>query len=127
MPFEQSAVRALRDAGAGLLLRTDMGNNYVLAGGALHEEILYLVGAGLTPFVALRAGTSDAPRCMSEAEDWGTLAVGRRADMLLLEADPLADVRNADRRVGVVLHGRWLREAELTPALERRAQAFEKH
>src|SRR5262245_58855370 len=66
LPFERRAVRALADAGAGILLGTDMGNPFVLAGFALHEELGYLVSAGLTPYQALRAGTSDAARCMGD-------------------------------------------------------------
>ncbi|MSR63596.1 MAG: amidohydrolase, partial [Planctomycetes bacterium] len=127
LPFEQKAVRALRDAGAGILLGTDMGNPYVLAGFALHEELGYLVAAGLTPYEALRAGTAEAARCMRAENDWGTLAVGRRADMLLLLANPLEDVRNAGKRAGIVLHGRWMSEDELHAGLEQRAAEFEKH
>lgn len=119
------AVRALRDAGAGILLGTDMGNPFVTAGFSAHEELGYLVEAGLTPYEALRAGTADAARCMNAADDWGTLAVGRRADLVLLTANPLADVRHAALRAGVVLNGRWFPEAELQAELERRAQAYE--
>jgi imidazolonepropionase-like amidohydrolase len=119
------AVRALRDAGAGILLGTDMGNPFVTAGFAVHEELGYLVEAGLTPFEALRAGTADAARCMDAARDWGTLAIGLRADLLLLDANPLEDVRHAARRAGVVLNGRWFPEAELQAELERRARSFE--
>jgi imidazolonepropionase-like amidohydrolase len=125
VPAMQRAVAMLRDAGGGLLLGTDMGNPYVVAGFAVHEELANLVAAGLTPFEALRAGTADAARCMGAEDDWGTLAVGRRADLILLEANPLADVRNAAARVGVALHGRWLPAAELTAELERRARSFE--
>lgn len=125
LPFQQSAVRALRDAGAGILLGTDMGNPFVTAGFALHEELGYLVAAGLTPYQALRAGTADAARCMQAQADWGTLAVGQRADLLLLTANPCEDVRNAQKRVGVVLRGRWMPEDELHAELERRAASFE--
>lgn len=126
LPFQRKAVRALRDAGAGILLGTDMGNPFVTAGFALHEELGHLVAAGLTPYQALRAGTVDAARCMQAEEDWGTLAVGQRADLLLLEANPFEDVRNAQKRVGVVLHGRWMPEDELHAELERRAASFER-
>jgi hypothetical protein len=121
----QRAVRALRDAGAGLLLGTDTGNPYVVAGFALHEELGLLVAAGLTPYEALRAGTAEAARCLGGEADWGTLGVGKRADMLLLEANPLLDVRHAARRVGLVLAGRWLPEDELQRELEQRASGFE--
>jgi imidazolonepropionase-like amidohydrolase len=125
LPFEERAVRALRDAGAGLIAGTDMGNPFVLAGFALHEELAFLVAAGLTPFEALRASTADAARCMGAEKDWGTVAVGRRADLLLLTASPLDDVRNAAQRAGVVVHGRWFSEEDLKAELEKRAQAFE--
>lgn len=124
LPFQQKAVRALHDAHAGILLGTDMGNPYVTAGFAVHEELSYLVAAGLTPFEALRAGTADAARCMNAEGDWGTIAVGRRADLLLLSANPLADVRNAKSRVGVVVRGRWRSREEIDAELERRAARF---
>jgi hypothetical protein len=125
VPALQRAVAALSEAGAGLVLGTDMGNPCVVAGFALHEELALFVGAGLSPYQALRAGTADAARCMDAAGEWGTLAPGLRADLLLLAADPLLDVANAARRVGVVLAGRWFPEEELTAELERRARAFE--
>jgi cytosine/adenosine deaminase-related metal-dependent hydrolase len=125
LPFQQRAVRALRDAGAGILLGTDMGNPYVMAGFAVHEELEYLVAAGLTPYEALRAGTAEAARCMGAEEEWGTLALGRQADLLLLTANPLEDVANARKRAGVLLRSRWMSEQELQAELERRAAAFE--
>ena len=121
----RTAVAALRDAKAGILLGTDTGNPYVVAGFSLHEELALLVDAGLTPFEALRAGTAEAARCMEAEKEWGTLRLGARADLLLLEANPLEDVANANRRVGVVLAGRWLPEEELQGELEERAARFE--
>jgi hypothetical protein len=123
LPPIRDAWRA-RGAG-GILLGTDMGNPHVVAGFSVHEELANLVAAGLTPFEALRAGTSDAARCMGASTEWGTLAVGRRADLLLLAGNPLEDVAHARRPVGVVLKGRWLPGEELQAELERRAVAFE--
>ncbi len=130
VPAMQRAVAALRDAcrvGAhgGIVLGTDMGNPYVIAGFAVHEELANLVAAGLTPYEALRASTFDAARCMDDGDEWGSVGVGKRADLLLLSADPLADVANAAKRVGVVLRGRWFAEEELWTELERRAREFE--
>ncbi|MCE9595198.1 MAG: amidohydrolase family protein [Planctomycetes bacterium] len=124
LPFQQKVVKALHDAGAGILLGTDMANPFVVAGFSTHEEVELLVGAGLTPYEALRAGTADAARCMNASDEWGTIAVGKRADLVLLSANPLVDVRNASKRVGVILRGRWMPEEELHTELERRAASF---
>ncbi|HEX6886029.1 MAG TPA: amidohydrolase family protein [Planctomycetota bacterium] len=123
LPHLREAWRA-RGAG-GLLLGTDMGNPYVVAGFALHEELAYFVAAGLSPYEALRAGTADAARCMGAEDEWGTLAIGRRADLLLLAGNPLEDVAHARTPLGVVLRGRWFPAEELQAELERRARAFE--
>jgi imidazolonepropionase-like amidohydrolase len=117
-------VGILHKSGARLLAGTDMGNPFVVAGFGLHEELANLVAAGLSPYEALRASTSGAAEFMQAAEEWGTVEVGRRADLLLLEANPLDDVRNAARRVGVMVRGRWFEEAALSSQLEELAARF---
>lgn len=117
------AVKILHEAGARILLGTDMGNPFVVAGYSAHEELENLVASGLSSFEALRAGTSGAAEFMRAGEEWGTVAKGRRADLLLLEANPLEDVRNAARRVGVMIRGAWCTEAELQARLEDLATA----
>jgi hypothetical protein len=111
-------VRALRDAGARLLLGTDTTNPYVIPGVSALEELQLLVAAGLTPYEAIRAGTRDAAEFLGRT-DLGTIAVGAQADLLLVEGDPLADVRAMTRRAGVMVRGRWLAEPELRAALAR--------
>jgi imidazolonepropionase-like amidohydrolase len=101
-------VRALADAGAKILLGTDAGIDVVAPGTSLHDELRELVAAGLTPFDALRAGTTSAAEFLG-MPDAGRIAVGARADLVLLRANPLADVRNASRIDGVVSHGGWRR------------------
>lgn len=118
------AIRTLRDAGVGLLLGTDNGIRAVLPGYSIHEELHYLVEAGLTPFEALRAGTADAARFLRTTADEGTIAVGKRANVLLLNANPLDDVRHVARRSGVMLRGQWFSEAKLQAMLSERAQTY---
>jgi cytosine/adenosine deaminase-related metal-dependent hydrolase len=89
---------------------------------ALHE-LEYLVRAGLTPYDALRTGTVNAALALHEIDSLGTIDTGKRADLLLLDASPLTDVRNVNRRVGVLLRGRWLPESELQLRLESVARA----
>jgi imidazolonepropionase-like amidohydrolase len=110
-------VHALRAGGAGLLLGTDSPKPTVLPGFSLHAELQSFVRAGLTPYEALRAGTSDAAIFLHREKEFGTIAVGSRADLLLLKADPLESVDNIEKRVGVMSAGRWFTEARLQQRL----------
>lgn len=98
--------RDLHSAGAGIGLGTDCGNAYVIPGWSIHEELAQLVAAGLTPYEALRAGTADAATVLGRS-DLGTVELGKRADLLWLDANPLDDVAHAARPQGVLLNGRW--------------------
>jgi len=117
---QQRFVKALHDAGARLLLGTDTGSGGSgdPAGFALHDELRLLVEAGLSPYEALKAGTRDAAEFLGQLGDWGTVTVGRRADLLLLDGNPLEDTANASRSVGVMLRGRWLPNVELRKLLD---------
>jgi imidazolonepropionase-like amidohydrolase len=106
-------VRALHEHGAGLLLGTDSPKPTVLPGFSLHEELRSFVAAGLTPYEALRAGTSDAAKFLRQENTFGTITIGSRADLLLLKANPLESVDNIEKRVGVMSAGRWFTEVEL--------------
>lgn len=120
--FNERMTRALRDAGARLLFGTDTSNPFVIAGFSAHEELALLVEAGLTPFEALRAGTADAALFLHAEREFGRVAPGLRADLILVDGNPLADVHNASRASGVVLRGQWLPAAKLAASLERLAQ-----
>ena len=85
-------LKLLLDKARRCLLGTDAPNPFVIPDFAIHEELANLVSAGFVPFQALRCGTSEAARFMDEADEWGTLAEGKRADLLLLSANPLMDV-----------------------------------
>lgn len=109
--------KALADSGVGLLAGSDSPQYFSVPGFALHRELGHLVGAGLSPYQALKAATSDAARYLGLRNEIGTIAVGRRADLLLLDANPLADVAAAARPAGVMLGGRWLPRAQLDSLL----------
>lgn len=100
-------VKALSDAGAGLLVGSDTPNPFVVPGFAVLEEIRLFGEAGLTPDQALAAATREAARFLRQEEEFGTIAPGRRADLVLLAANPLDDLTHLDRRVGVMARGRW--------------------
>jgi hypothetical protein len=112
-PFALALVRALHARDAGLLLGTDAYKRNVMPGFSLLEELRYFVKAGLSPYEAIKAGTSDAARFLNQENEFGTVAVGRRADLILLSANPLDDVDNVAKRTGVMVRGRWLSEKKL--------------
>jgi len=110
-------VHTLREHNGRLLLGTDAPKPTVLPGFSLHDELQSFVRAGLTPYQALRAGTSDAAIFLHQEAEFGTVGSGLRADLLLLKANPLESVENLEKRVGVMVAGRWFTEAELQQRL----------
>ena len=121
LEIKKEFVGALHDAGAGILLGTDDW----MRGFSVHEELKNLVDAGLTPFEAISAGTRDAAEFLGASREFGTVTPGKRADLILLEANPLEDVENVARRRGVMVRGRWVPEAKLRQMLEALALLFE--
>lgn len=112
-----SLVRALHAAGALLLIGTDTPNPFVVPGFSVAEELENFVKAGFTPGEALGAATRDAASFLGELEEWGTIELDKRADLLLLQANPLDDVRHVRDLDGVMVRGRWMPEAELRDML----------
>lgn len=104
-------VRALSEAGAGVLIGSDTPNPFVIPGLAALEEIRLFVEAGLTPEQALAAATREAARFLGQEKEFGTIAPSLRADLLLLEANPLEDVTHLRRKIGVMARGRWYPES----------------
>jgi hypothetical protein len=104
---------ALARAGVPLLSGTDLPNAVLVPGYSLHRELAMLVEAGLTPFQALEASTSAPARVLGEANDWGTVAVGRRANLLIVDGNPLADLSTLHTPRAVVLNGVVYDDAQL--------------
>lgn len=77
-----------------------------------------LVDAGLSPYEALEAGTRNAAEAMGEQAEFGTVEVGKRADLILVGDNPLTDVGNLQERSGVMLLGRWITDDEIQTILE---------
>ena len=100
-------LREMRAAGVRILAGTDIGVLNVVPGQSLHEELALLVrDAGLTPLEALRAATRDAAVFLRRGSEIGTIAVGGRADLVLLDANPLSAITGVSQIGAVVLRGR---------------------
>ena len=104
--FSFDRTRDLRNAGVKLLAGTDMPQAFVYPGFSLHRELELLVRSGLTPLEALRAATYNPAEFLGALDSLGTIAQGKLADLILLDADPLTDIRNTRRISVVIANGR---------------------
>lgn len=122
--MRRAVVCAMDDAGVRLLAGTDAQTPGVLPGFSLHEELELMVGAGLSPLRALQTATLEPARFLGR-ESWsGTVEPGKVADLLILDADPLEDIRNTARIHSVVTRGRHIgpkERADLLAEVERAA------
>ncbi|MBC8083599.1 MAG: amidohydrolase family protein [Hymenobacter sp.] len=115
----RQALRKMQRAGVPLLISPGDGA-YVVPGYGMAEELKLFVAAGLTPYQALRAATYNAAWFFGEQNRRGTLEVGKQADLVLLEDNPLTDIRNISRVTGVAVNGKWRTAAELRAGLSTR-------
>jgi imidazolonepropionase-like amidohydrolase len=123
----QAAVRDMNVAGVRILAGTDSAAPNVFPGFALHESIADLVEAGLTPIQALQAATSGPAEFLDLAAQQGTISPGKRADLLLLEANPLDDIHNTQKICAVILNGKLLDRATLDAILKGAEQFASTH
>lgn len=106
--FMRRLVKSMYDAGVPLMTGTDALNPAAVPGFSMHRELEEFVSAGIPNHEALRAATARPAEFMGETEEWGTVATGRRADLVLLSANPLEDINNTKSIEGVMVRGRWL-------------------
>lgn len=116
-------VKEMRAAHVPLLAGTDLSTPWIIAGFALHEELALLVEAGLTPLEALRTATLNPAKYFGETARFGSVAPGKLADMVLLDADPIADIRNTSRIRAVIADGRYLDRRALDALLAQAERA----
>jgi imidazolonepropionase-like amidohydrolase len=108
LDLRRQIIRALSDADAGLLLGSDAPQIFNVPGFAAHRELQAMVDAGLTPYQALRMGTAAPAAFLRESGKFGIVAAGASADLMLLDANPLANIANTQKIGGVMVRGRWL-------------------
>jgi imidazolonepropionase-like amidohydrolase len=117
-------LKALHDGGVRILLGTDAPQQFSVPGFSIHREMALMVRCGMTPYQILHSGTKNVGDYFKAKDNFGTVEVGKRADLILLEANPLQDVANVSRRVGVMLRGRWMPETELRQRLDQIAASY---
>lgn len=116
-------VGAMHRAKVSILAGTDVSNPWVYWGSSLHDELALLVDAGFTPLEALQAATIEPARFLHATDTLGTLEVGKVADLVVLDADPLADIRNTQHIRAVVIRGQLVDSAARHQLLDGARQA----
>jgi hypothetical protein len=110
-------VGLMRRAGVEFIAGTDVVNPFCFPGFSLHDELALLVEAGLSPMEALQTATLNPARFFGKEKDFGTVQQGKIADLVLLDADPLADIRNTTKINSVVVNGQLLERKRLDQVL----------
>ena len=118
LELRRQVLQGLHTAGAPLLVGSDSPQLFLVPGFATHEEMEAMAAAGLPPLTVLQAATRNAAAYYAESAQWGSVAPGQRADLLLLNANPLQDVALTRAFVGVMVRGLWLPRSELDVRLD---------
>ncbi|MGH7637981.1 MAG: amidohydrolase family protein [Gemmatimonadaceae bacterium] len=123
---QRQVIERLLPVTSRFLAGTDAGGGYpfMVNGFALHEELRLLKGAGLSTLEALRAATLYPARALGREPEFGQVAVGMRADLLLLDANPLESLDALRGRSGVAVRGRWMDGEKLRRLLDRLAGIY---
>jgi imidazolonepropionase-like amidohydrolase len=115
LALRRRIIKDLHSAGVPFALGSDAPQFWNVPGFSVHRELQSLVDAGLTPYQALHTGTVNIGRYFGTSD--GIVAEGRRADLLLLDANPLVSIANSSRIAGVMVNGRWLSKADIDKRL----------
>lgn len=110
--FQRELTRQLFLAGVPLLVGTDAPNPLVIPGFGIHDEIETLIDAGLPTHAVLRMATAAAAEHVGRSGEWGVVAPGAAADLVLVERNPLTDPGTLREPVAVLVNGRWLEGGE---------------
>jgi hypothetical protein len=111
--YFQFITRVLYETGVNLVLGTDWGAIYAIPGSSTHDEIALLQQAGLPAESILEMGTINAARALGVEDRLGSIAVGKTADLVLVEHNPMTDPKYLRRPLAVIKNGQWLGRNEL--------------
>ena len=114
--IRKKVLKALQDEGARIVFGTDAPQIFSVPGFSIHREIGIMAAAGMTPYEVIASGTKNAAEHFG-TDEFGRVAVGARADLVLLEANPFDDAANVAQQAGVMVRGHWMPKAEIEARL----------
>lgn len=112
-------LRALHEGGVRILAGTDSPQQFNIPGFSYHRELQEMHDAGMSTFEVLKAATVNAGEYFKEQDSFGTIEPGKRADIVLLNANPLEDISNTSKIEGVMVRGRWFSHADIWSRLDK--------
>jgi imidazolonepropionase-like amidohydrolase len=115
--IRQKLTKELHDRGALIALGSDAPQFFNVPGFSIHHEMEMMVATGLTPYQVLVTGTRNAAKYFDTPDEFGTVQENRRADLILLNANPLDDIANVKERAGVMVRGEWWPEEKIQERL----------
>jgi Amidohydrolase family len=118
LALRRTLIKRLHEAGVPFLLGSDAPQWWNVPGFSVHRELQVIVAAGLTPYEALRTGTANVAAYFGTSGTSGTVTRGKRADLVLLDANPLTDIANSGKIAGVMVNGRWMSKSDIDTRLE---------
>jgi len=118
LAFQRTLLKALSEAGVPLMCGTDAPSVGPVPGFGIHDELQEFVNDGLTPYQSLQTATVNPARYLRHSDDFGTVEVGKRGDLVLLEGNPLVSITSTRRVAGVMARGEWMPQAELARMVE---------
>lgn len=117
LALRRTIIKALHDGGVPFALGSDAPQTWNVPGFSAHRELGAMAAAGLTPYEALKTGTANVGEYFGTQASVGTVTTGKRADLILLEANPLTNLANSSKIAGVMVNGRWLSKADIDARL----------
>ncbi|MEM7370257.1 MAG: amidohydrolase family protein [Bacteroidota bacterium] len=117
-------IKALHDAGTLMLLGSDSPQVFNVPGFSIHHEIQLLATAGLSNFEAMQTGTVNPAKYFGEEGEYGVVAEGASADLVLLKGNPLEDLTHLEHPNGVMYRGNWLSRPEIEKGLQELADHY---